>query len=208
MFAWWFGWDKRQRQPSCPNKCWQSNLACYLWFYHQWFEAHKCWNTLLNSGLWLLALLWSRHHRHPRLMTLDPHQNAFRTNRSTEDVISTSLLSVFTHLQNKNSYIQLSIQYNLKRDLKSGRLDSQDHLMMWSCKRDKTRNQQFLFADDALMLIWKLSKLSDTIMWFRVDCTFLKIRAPPSSFEATQKCAGCKCFSVIIPWLTAHLVDL
>lgn len=179
---WWFGWDKQQRQPSCPNKCWQSKLACYLWFYHQWFEAHKCWNTLLNSGLWLLALL--------------------------SYVISTSLLSVFTHLQNKNSYIQLSIQYNLKRDLKSGRLDSQDHLMMWSCKRDKTRNQQFLFADDALMLIWKLSKLSDTIMWFRADCTFFKIRAPPSSFEATQKCAGCKCFSVIIPWLTAHLVDL
>ncbi len=39
--------------------------------------------------------------------SLDPHQFAFRTNRSTEDAISTALHSVFTHLENNNTYIRM-----------------------------------------------------------------------------------------------------
>ena len=42
---------------------------------------------------------------HPIPASLDPHQHAFRTNRSTEDAISTALHSVFTHPENKNSYV-------------------------------------------------------------------------------------------------------
>ena len=37
--------------------------------------------------------------------SLDPHQYAFRSNRSTEDAMSTALHTVFMHLENKNSYI-------------------------------------------------------------------------------------------------------
>ena len=37
----------------------------------------------------------------------DPHQFAFKTSRSTEGAISTSLHLVFTHLENKNSYIRM-----------------------------------------------------------------------------------------------------
>ncbi len=46
--------------------------------------------------------------------SLDPHQFVFRTNRSTEDTISTALHSVFTHLKNNTSIrmLRLVIQYN------------------------------------------------------------------------------------------------
>ena len=37
--------------------------------------------------------------QHNSPVSLDPHQYAFRTNRSTEDAISTALHSVFTHLE-------------------------------------------------------------------------------------------------------------
>ena len=39
--------------------------------------------------------------------SFDPHQYAFRTNRSTEDAISTALPSVCKHLEIENSYIRI-----------------------------------------------------------------------------------------------------
>ncbi|KAI3355751.1 hypothetical protein L3Q82_004200 [Scortum barcoo] len=38
--------------------------------------------------------------------TLDPHQFAYRSNRSTEDAVSTALHCVLSHLENKNTYMQ------------------------------------------------------------------------------------------------------
>ncbi|XP_041830687.1 uncharacterized protein LOC121632933 [Melanotaenia boesemani] len=39
--------------------------------------------------------------------TLDPHQFAYRSNRSTEDAVSTALHSVLTHLDNTNTYARM-----------------------------------------------------------------------------------------------------
>ncbi|KAI3371034.1 hypothetical protein L3Q82_023513 [Scortum barcoo] len=39
--------------------------------------------------------------------TLDPHQFAYRQNRSTEDAVSIALHSVLSHLDNKNTYTRL-----------------------------------------------------------------------------------------------------
>ncbi|XP_013868639.1 RNA-directed DNA polymerase from mobile element jockey [Austrofundulus limnaeus] len=39
--------------------------------------------------------------------TLDPHQFAFRQNRSTEDAVSIALHSVLSHLDNKNTYARM-----------------------------------------------------------------------------------------------------
>ncbi|KAK3564182.1 hypothetical protein QTP86_011022 [Hemibagrus guttatus] len=39
--------------------------------------------------------------------TLDPHQFAYRPNRSTEDAISTAIHLALTHLDNNNTYIQM-----------------------------------------------------------------------------------------------------
>ncbi|KAI3367977.1 hypothetical protein L3Q82_026798 [Scortum barcoo] len=39
--------------------------------------------------------------------TLDPHQFAYRQNRSTEDAVSIALHSVLSHLDNKNTYARL-----------------------------------------------------------------------------------------------------
>ena len=39
--------------------------------------------------------------------TLDPHQFAYRKNRSTEDAVSTALHSVLSHLDNNNTYARM-----------------------------------------------------------------------------------------------------
>ncbi|KAI3369607.1 hypothetical protein L3Q82_025325, partial [Scortum barcoo] len=39
--------------------------------------------------------------------TLDPHQFAYRSNRSTEDAVSTALHCVLSHLENKNTYARM-----------------------------------------------------------------------------------------------------
>ncbi len=39
--------------------------------------------------------------------SLEPHQFAFRISRSTEDAITSALHSVFTHLENNNTYIRM-----------------------------------------------------------------------------------------------------
>ncbi|MCJ8742393.1 hypothetical protein PDJAM_G00081580 [Pangasius djambal] len=39
--------------------------------------------------------------------TLDPHQFAYRNNRSTEDAVSTALHCVLSHLENKNAYARM-----------------------------------------------------------------------------------------------------
>lgn len=39
--------------------------------------------------------------------TLDPHQFAYRSNRSTEDAVSTALHSVLSHLDKKNTYARM-----------------------------------------------------------------------------------------------------
>ncbi|TWW56974.1 RNA-directed DNA polymerase from mobile element jockey [Takifugu flavidus] len=39
--------------------------------------------------------------------TLDPHQYAYRKNRSTEDAVSTALHSVLSHLDNKDTYTRM-----------------------------------------------------------------------------------------------------
>lgn len=39
--------------------------------------------------------------------TLDPHQFAYRTNRSTEDAIATALHSVLSHLERQGSYVRM-----------------------------------------------------------------------------------------------------
>ncbi|KAL2088346.1 hypothetical protein ACEWY4_015245 [Coilia grayii] len=39
--------------------------------------------------------------------SLDPHQFAYRSNRSTEDAVSTALHCVLSHLDNKNTYAQM-----------------------------------------------------------------------------------------------------
>ncbi|KAF7654793.1 hypothetical protein LDENG_00064790, partial [Lucifuga dentata] len=39
--------------------------------------------------------------------TLDPHQFAYRRNRSTEDAVSTALHSVLSHLDNKDIYARM-----------------------------------------------------------------------------------------------------
>ncbi|MCJ8732086.1 hypothetical protein PDJAM_G00206930 [Pangasius djambal] len=39
--------------------------------------------------------------------TLDPHQFAYRNNRSTEDAVSTALHCVLSHLENKNTYTRM-----------------------------------------------------------------------------------------------------
>ncbi|TWW76323.1 putative RNA-directed DNA polymerase from transposon BS [Takifugu flavidus] len=39
--------------------------------------------------------------------TLDPHQYAYRKNRSTEDAVSTALHSVLSHLDNKDTYARM-----------------------------------------------------------------------------------------------------
>jgi len=40
-------------------------------------------------------------------ITVDPHQYAYRKNRSTEDAISSVVHTVLTHLENKDSYVRL-----------------------------------------------------------------------------------------------------
>ena len=39
--------------------------------------------------------------------TLDPHQFAYRLDRSTDDVIALSLHLALTHLENKNSHVRM-----------------------------------------------------------------------------------------------------
>ncbi len=48
-----------------------------------------------------------QHVRDNGPANMDPHQDAFRSNRSTEDARSTALHSVLTHLENKNSYVTM-----------------------------------------------------------------------------------------------------
>ncbi|KAI3359381.1 hypothetical protein L3Q82_002885 [Scortum barcoo] len=57
--------------------------------------------------------------------TLDPHQFAYRQNRSTEDAVSIALHSVLSHLDNKNTYaarllfIDFSSAFNTSNSLKT-----------------------------------------------------------------------------------------
>jgi len=39
--------------------------------------------------------------------TVDPHQCAYRKNRSTDGAISSVVHTAFTHLESKNSYVRL-----------------------------------------------------------------------------------------------------
>ena len=48
-----------------------------------------------------------QHIKHNITASRDPHENAFRTNRSKKDAISTALHSVFTHLINNESFIRV-----------------------------------------------------------------------------------------------------
>ncbi len=43
--------------------------------------------------------------------TLDPLQFAYRTNRSTQDAVSTTIYTVCTHLENRDNYVQLLFIY-------------------------------------------------------------------------------------------------
>ncbi|KAI3374202.1 hypothetical protein L3Q82_006057 [Scortum barcoo] len=48
------------------------------------------------------------HHKGlHRRVTVDPHQYAYRKNRSTEDAISSVVHTALTHLENKDSYVRL-----------------------------------------------------------------------------------------------------
>lgn len=65
--------------------------------------------------------------------SLDPHQCTFRTDRSTQDAISTALRSLIAHLEIKNSFhqnafccFQLSIQHSLNMKL-TGKLNTLEH---------------------------------------------------------------------------------
>ncbi|KAI3366414.1 hypothetical protein L3Q82_000569 [Scortum barcoo] len=56
-------------------------------------------------------------------VTVDPHQYAYRKNRSTEDAISSVVHTALTHLENKDSYVRLlfvdftsAFQYNYTAD--------------------------------------------------------------------------------------------
>ncbi|KAI3358993.1 hypothetical protein L3Q82_015376 [Scortum barcoo] len=56
-------------------------------------------------------------------VTVDPHQYAYRKNRSTEDTISSVVHTALTHLENKDSYVRLlfvdftsAFQYNYTAD--------------------------------------------------------------------------------------------
>ncbi|KAI3355174.1 hypothetical protein L3Q82_017873 [Scortum barcoo] len=56
-------------------------------------------------------------------VTVDPHQYAYRKNRSTEDAISSVVHTALTHLENKDSYVRLlfvdfnlCVQYNYTAD--------------------------------------------------------------------------------------------
>lgn len=48
-----------------------------------------------------------QHNKDNIQASLGPHHYAFRTKRTTEDVITTALHSVFTHMENKISYIRI-----------------------------------------------------------------------------------------------------
>ena len=39
--------------------------------------------------------------------TLDPHQHAYRANRSTEDAIAIALHSALSHLEHRGSYVSI-----------------------------------------------------------------------------------------------------
>ncbi|KAI3356656.1 hypothetical protein L3Q82_003290 [Scortum barcoo] len=58
----------------------------------------------------VMEVLWAAGPGTPQDMpapTLDPHQFAYQSNRSTEDAVSTALHCVLSHLENKNTYARM-----------------------------------------------------------------------------------------------------
>ncbi len=68
-------------------------------------NSHHCHVALTPILMKCFEKLVLQHIKDNIPANLDPHQFAFRTNRSTEDAISTALNSDFTHLQSNNTYI-------------------------------------------------------------------------------------------------------
>ncbi|KAI4893710.1 hypothetical protein NFI96_012166 [Prochilodus magdalenae] len=94
--------------------------------------------------------------------TMDPHQFAYRSNRSTDDAIALTVHSTFTHLDRKNTYVRmLFIHYSsafntiipAKLIPKLTDLGLNSHLCNWVLDFDRhTSNTIFKFADDTTIL--------------------------------------------------------
>lgn len=133
----------------CRNTQWT-----WMWTIMWWHELHVM-STILPSGAerTTYCLKSTKPEATPTWVaenikkknipaTLDPHQYVSRTNRSTEDVISTTLHSVFTHPgesvqlhQDAVGWFHLSIQHNLT------------HVADWKTSHSGSRTSSTLVLD-------------------------------------------------------------
>ncbi|XP_058273785.1 NLR family CARD domain-containing protein 3-like [Hemibagrus wyckioides] len=94
--------------------------------------------------------------------TLDPHQFAYRQNRSTEDAVSTALHSVLSHVDNKDTYARMlfldfSSVFNTvipskPQHVRIDRHCSSTPLFTYDCKPVHSSNTIIKFADDTTVI--------------------------------------------------------
>ncbi|XP_037390419.1 GTPase IMAP family member 1-like [Pygocentrus nattereri] len=69
------------------------------------YTQGKGWAAVMLASVLLVGVYF--RHTFCLPATLDPHQFAYRSNRSTEDAISTALHTALTHLDCQNSYVRM-----------------------------------------------------------------------------------------------------
>ncbi len=93
--------DFRRNPPALPS------LLTIMYSTVTAVESFRFLGTTISQDLKCLERLVLHHIKTALSPTMDPHQYAYRANRSTDDAISIALHTVLCHLEHQGTYVRL-----------------------------------------------------------------------------------------------------